>query len=254
MAGNSVIFGNRRIPPRQPLNPVDKCTVFSIYPKEIDEVKHTIQPGRFIIPAGKPEAPTRLVVGSSSWWREIDVDQPYLEIPNSSLQVANSIVNDYCNGLIGCNMDDAMPGIFFIPGIITVEQLLTEYKSTYDRAVVKQTNFWNSIINLTDILWANTGGNPLCVSGDARLACKELGIENKDWMQNFQNSGMVRCVACGTLRNPAFPVCGTCNRVVDKELAAKLGLIDSDNPVPPPPVVEPASQGKSIDLDKLLSK
>lgn len=226
MAGNSVILGQRRIPVRQPTNPVDKCTVFSIYPKEIDELKPTIQPGRFIIPPGSPDKPTRLVVGSSSWYREIDVDQPYLEIPNSSLQVANSIVNDYCNGLIGCNMEDAMPGIFFIPGQITIEQLLKEYKETFNKAVARQNKFWHSIINLTDILWSNTNGNPLCVSDDARLACQMLGIENKDWMQNFQNTGMVRCIACGSLRNPAFPVCGTCNRVVDKVLAGKLGIED----------------------------
>ena len=237
MAGANVVLANRRIPVRQPTNPMDKCTVFSIYPKEIDEIKHTIQPGRFIIPAGSPEHPTFLVVGSSSWFREIDVDQPYLEIPNSSLQVANSIVNDYCNGLIGCNMDDAMPGLFFIPGNITVKQLLGEYKSTYDKMVARQTKFWHSIIHLTDILWSNTNGNPLCVSEDARLACKQLGIENKDWMQNFQNQGTVRCIACGTLRNPAFPVCGTCNRVVDRELAAKLGLSD-ESP-------------KTVSLDKL---
>lgn len=226
MAGHNVILGNRRIPARQPVNPADKCTVFSIYPKTIDEVKHTISPGRFIIPAGSIENPSRLVVGSSSWLREIDVDQPYLEIPNSSYQVANSIVTDYCNGLIGCNMEDAMPGIFFIPGDITVELLLKEYKSTFDKAVVKQTRFWHSIIELTDILWSNTNGNPLCVSEDARLACRMTGIENKDWMQNFQNMGQVRCIACGSLRNPAFPVCASCNRIVDKALYDSLKLTE----------------------------
>lgn len=224
MPSGIVTIGNKRFPQRMPNNPADRCTVFSIYPKEIDEVKHTIQPGRFIIPPGNVKAPTFLVVGPSSWWREVDPEQPYLEIPNSSLQVAESIVKDYCNGLIGCNMTDAMPGLFYIPGVVTIPQLMKEYKSTFDSVVEKQTKFWHELIRLTDVLWANTNGNPMCVSGDARLACKELGIENKDWMQNFQNEALVRCVACGTLRNPAFPVCGTCNRVVDHALAAKLGL------------------------------
>lgn len=248
MAGNNIVLANRRIPARQPTNPVDRCTIFSIYPKEIDEVKHTIQPGRFIIAPGTPENPSNLVVGPSSWYRDFDMDQPYLEIPNSSLQIANSIVNDYCNGLIGCDMNDSMPGIFFIPGVISVEKLVTEYKSTYEKAKQKQNNFWHSIINLTDILWSNTNGNPLCVSGDARLACQQLGIENKDWMQNFQNTGMIRCVACGSLRNPAFPVCSNCNRVIDKELAAKLGFVDSDIPTNTSP------KGKSVDISKLLEQ
>jgi hypothetical protein len=242
MAGSNVVLANRRIPPRQPVNPVDKCTVFSIYPKRIDEVKHTIQPGRFIIPPGSVDKPERLVVGSSSWWREIDVEQPYLEIPNSSLQVANSIVNDYCNGLIGCNMEDAMPGLFFLTGDVTTEELLKKYKSTFDKAVVKQSRFWNAIIELTDILWSNTNGNPLCVSEDARLACKELGIENKDWMQNFQNAGMVRCIACGSLRSPNFPVCSSCNRVVDRALYDKLNIRDEDPTPPSAPLGLPSKQ------------
>lgn len=223
-ANAAVLLASRRIPPRQPVNPADKCTVFSIYPKLIEEVKPTIQPGFFVIKPGRPDDIQRLVVGASSWWREIDPEQPYLEIPNSAIQVAKSIVNDYCNGIIGCNMEDSMPGLFFIPGDITIPQLMKEYKSTYETYCQRQKNFWNSVIHLTDVLWANTNGNPLCVSGDARLACQELGIENKEWMQNFQSQGMIRCIACGTLRNPAFPVCGTCNRVVDVELATKLGV------------------------------
>ena len=244
-------MGGKRFPQRYPDNPADRCSVFSIYPKEVDEIKHTIQPGRFIIPAGSEEQPSRLLVGHSSWWKEIDPEQPYLEIPNSSLQVAESIVKDYCNGIIGCNMDTAMPGLFYIPGKISVEQLKNDYASTLEKAIRRQFNFWHQVIELTDILWANTGGNPLSVSGDARLACKQLGIENKDWMQNFQNQGLVRCIACGTLRNPSFPVCGTCNRVVDHELAAKLGLT---RPAPVEPPETPLDSGETVDLTTLLNK
>src|SRR6266576_4523463 len=81
-------------------NPMDKCTIVSIFPKVIDEVKYTIEPGRFHIEPGTFEKPSILVVGSSSWWREIDVEQPMLEIPNSSIQIAESVIKDYCNGLL----------------------------------------------------------------------------------------------------------------------------------------------------------
>lgn len=235
----SLNLRERKLPTRQPINPMDKCTVFSIYPKEIKETKPTITPGVFLIPAGAVDSPQRLVVTSSSWWKETGIDQPYLEITNTSIQVADSIVRDYCNGLIGCNMHDCMPGLFYLPGIVTVEDLLDQFKSTFNEVVIKQNNYWAEVIKLTDILWSVTNGNPLCVAEDARLACKQLGIENKDWMQNFQNQGLVRCIACGSFRNPAFPVCSTCNRVVDKELAAKLGITDVVTPVVPK-VVTPA--------------
>ncbi len=243
MPSGVLTIGGKKFMPRAATNPADKCTIFSIYPKEIDEVKITITPSRYIVPAGTVENPSWLVVGAASWWREVDPEQPYLEIPNSSLQVAESVVKDYVNGLDGFS-NDAHPGLFYIPGVISVKQLMSEYKSTYDMAVRKQNNYWHAVINNTDIMWVTTGGNPLSVSGDARLACAQLGIENKDWMQNFQNMKNVRCIACGNLRNPDFPICASCNRVVDKELALKLGLDIADEP----------AIGKSVPLDQLMKK
>src|SRR5258706_9506503 len=108
---------------RAPVNPLDKSTVVSIYPRAIEETKYTIQPGVFKIPAGSYKEPSTLVVGPSSWWKELDESQPLLEIPVSSITIADSIVRDYCNGILCCNMGDATPGLFFIPGEHTVTQI-----------------------------------------------------------------------------------------------------------------------------------
>lgn len=211
---------------RAPENPLDKSTVISIYPRDIREVKHTIQPGRFFIPAGSYAKPSLLVVGASSWWREIDEEQPLLEIPNSSIQVANSIVRDYCNGLIGCNMNDAMPGIFFIMGNLTLPEILNkpENKQKLDEAKKKQQKWYETLIIITDTLWARTNGNPLVVSDDARMAAKELNLNNKDWMKDFHMIEQVRCVACGSLRNPEFPVCAVCKAIADPVKAKELNI------------------------------
>lgn len=225
---------------RSPENPMDKCTIVSIYPKDIiDEVKPTIQPGKFSIPAGSYEEPSILVVGPSSWWREIDEDQPLLEIPNSSIQVADSIVRDYCNGIVGCNMGDSMPGIFFIPGALGMMQdgdkeifsitkartdLKTRYKGLLDKARTNQTNWYKVLINLADTDWARHGGNPLVISDDMRLAARELGQNTKEWLQNYQMTETVKCIACGHLRNPLYPICPNCKTVIDTEKAKKLNL------------------------------
>src|SRR5258708_5829755 len=97
-------------------NPLDKSTIVSIYPKGFREVNPTIQPGVFQLEPGSYDKPAILVVGTSSWWRELDEDQPLLEIPCSSIQVADSVVKDYSLGLLGCQMGTAQPGLFFIPG------------------------------------------------------------------------------------------------------------------------------------------
>jgi len=209
---------------RAPTNPMDKCTIVSIFPKEINEIKHTIQPGRFHINAGSYEAPALLIVGSSSWWREIDENQPLLEIPNSSIQVADSVVKDFCNGLLACNMSDVMPGLFYVNGESNLVEIKTTYKDKLNNARANQKRWYEALVQMADINWARSNGNPLSVGDDMRLAARELALNSKDWMRNTQSFEMIRCVACGALRNPSYPVCGACHAVIDKDKAEKLGL------------------------------
>lgn len=209
---------------RAPINPMDKSTIVSILPKSISERKVTIQPGIFELAPGTYEKPSILVVGSSSWWREIDENQPLLEIPVSSIQVADSVVKDYCNGLLGCNMGDQMPGLFYIPGEYTVSLLVKEHKLLLDQALTRQKKWYLELVRIADILWSRTNGNPLSISDDARLACRELNIENKPWLGDLRTAELVRCTACGSLRNANYPICQTCKTIVDKPLWEKLNL------------------------------
>lgn len=209
---------------RAPVNPLDKSTIVSIYPKEIMEVKHTIQPGRFTLGAGSYDNPTILVVGPSSWWREVDSDQPLLEIPTSSIQVADSVVKDYCNGILASNMSDSMPGLFYVPGEYTVVGIKKDFSDELKKALNKQRNWYATLIKLADALWARSSGNPLAISDDMRMAAKEMNLQNKDWMKDFQMIDMVKCRACGSLRNPLYPICPTCKAIDDPARAKELGL------------------------------
>lgn len=215
---------NRRQTVRAPTNPMDKSTVISIYPRQIVEVKPTIQPGKFIIPAGSFEAPGMLAVTSSSWWREIDEEQPLLEIPNSSIQVADSIVKDWCNGLLACNMNDVMPGITYLPGDISRGELKTKYLHVLVKLRDNQNRWYAALVKLADTSWAKSNGNPLSISEDMRSAARELNLTNKEWMVDFTQMEMIRCIACGSMRNPAFPICQSCHAIIDKDKAKELGL------------------------------
>lgn len=215
---------NRRRTIRAHVNPMDKSTIVSIYSKEINEIKHTIQPGKFHIDAGTYQNPSLLVVGPSSWWRETTEEEPLLEIPNSSIQVADSIIKDYCNGLLACNVGSSMPGLFYVPGEFNIIELRKNHQKLIDKANENQKKWFFELVKITDALWARTNGNPLVVSDDARLAAKELNLQNKDWMKDFTTMEMVRCVACGSFRNPEFPVCGVCKAIADPVKAKALNI------------------------------
>jgi hypothetical protein len=214
------LLNNRRLI-RSQKNPMDKSTIVSVFPREIIEVKHTIEPGHFHLSAGSIESPSTLVVGSSSWWKDIDVEQPMLEIPVSSIQVANSIINDYANGLLGCNMADLMPGIFFVLGSVTVIEIKTKYKNELEKANEKQNNWYRLLVRLADSLWARSNGNPLVICDDMRIAAKALNFNSKPWLQDFQAPMLIKCKFCGSLRNPDYLICPACKAIDQSHPLAK---------------------------------
>jgi len=79
------------------------------------------------------------------------------------------------------------------------------------------------LIEMADSLWARTNGNPLAIPDDARFAARALSLD-KPWIKDFQLVQNIPCIACGALRNPAYPICPSCKMVVDPELAMKLGI------------------------------
>ena len=208
---------------RGEVNPLDKSTIVSIYPKDVPSTNHTLFTGRFVIPAGNFDKPSLLIVGPSSWWKELEEDQPLLEIPVSSIQVANSIIMDFCNGLLGCNMSDAMPGLFFVPGELAIKDVKVKYPTQLDKASANQKRYFMSLVKQGDALWSRSNGNPLAISDDMRIAARELGIV-KEWLADFQHVEMIRCVACGAMRNPNYPICGACHNVIDQTAYDKLGI------------------------------
>jgi|SRR5882672_559813 len=210
---------------RAPVNPMDKCTVVSIYPKHIPpETKPTIQPGVFQIPYGTYEHPGILVVGPSSWWKELDENQPLLEIPQSSIQVADSIVKDWANGIYGCDMGEQMPGLFYLPGEWTVIKIKMEKQAELQEANRKQRNWFQFLVNSADSSWARTNGSPLSISDDMRMAARELNLIQKEWLRDAEIVDLVRCKACGALKNPAYPICPNCKSIDDPAKAKTLGL------------------------------
>lgn len=214
----------RRKTVRAETNPMDRSTIFSIYNRRIKDTKATLQPSTFNIEPGSPENPSRSLIEPASWWREIDPEQPLLEIPVGSVVLAESIVRDYCSGLLGYKPKIAMPGIFYLPGDISLIKLKTEYKNALDNAIKMQRAWYKELVNIADIGWSRTNGNPLAINDDMRQAAQELGMTNKDWMIDHQTVEQVRCIACGQLRNPAYPICQHCKAIADPVRAKELGL------------------------------
>src|SRR5712692_36181 len=210
---------------RIPINPLDKSTIVSVYHRAIQSRNHTIFPCNFVIPAAQDDSFELLVVGPSSWFKETEEGQPYLEIQNSSIHVAESIIRDYANGLIGCDMHNSMPGLFFIPGEYTKITVMAvpNFKQRLEDARNKQKNWYMELVKLADVDWARTNGNPRAISDDSRLAANKLNLQ-KTWLQNFEAAQLINCKGCGHLVNPNYPICSNCKMVINEAKAKELNI------------------------------
>jgi len=208
---------------RTPKNPIDKSTIVSIYPRAIVERKYTIEPGIFEIPPGRLDAPSLLVVGTSSWWTYTGENRPTIEVPVSSVQIADALIGDFCRGMLECDMVDARPGLIFVPGEVSLFELKTneKIKEKLLEAAAKQKNWYMRLVKVADSLWARSNGNPLAIPDDARLAAEELNLKDKVWMQDYKTVELDKCFACGSLKNPLYPVCPTCKAIDPNHSLAK---------------------------------
>lgn len=201
-------------------NPLDKCTIVSIFPKEILQYNPTIEPGRFYIKPGSYENPETLTVGSSSWWNKFDSEKPAMEMIVSSIQVANSVIMDWANGLLGYDADSG-PGLFFVLGEVTKDEIKLKYRNKLDEMKVRQDNWYKFLVKHGDALWARSNGNPLVIWDTMRLAARSLNMNDKPWLKDFITVEKVPCKACGGLKDPAYPVCPFCKAVDMTHPAAK---------------------------------
>lgn len=230
--GVGQMYSNLKMPPKMEVNPMDKCTIVSIFPKEINSIKATIRPGTFRIAAAKKDSYSLLVVGPSSWWRNMDEDGNLLEIPCNSKQVADAIINDHINGLYGARGAETRPGLFVCLGEYDLKTIGTYKNSaglTFAQLLAiaqkQQKSYFETLVRMADIAWSRTNGNPLSISDDARIAAEYLGIEkSKAWMGDFVAMVKTNCPGCGALYDPNYPICRECKTVVNKKLAEERGI------------------------------
>lgn len=210
---------------RTPVDPSDRSTIVSIYNYQIVEKKVSVIPGRFVIPAGTVEKPAVCVVGAAVWNKEIPDHEriaQVIQVPIFSASLAKSIVNNYCQAVLGAAAN-ARPGLFWVSGVKTSEDVLKLHKKELDKAKEMQHQWYLNLVQMADIDWARTNGNPRAVPGSAKVAAEQLKLD-KPWMKDFNTIKMGDCPACGSKRATQYPVCANCKTIIDPAAFKALNL------------------------------
>ena len=201
-----------RPPIRSIKSPTDRATIVSIYPKLIEEKKYTIFPNIFIIEPGSIEKPATLIVGPCSWFKSFANGQPSIEVLVSSIEIAESIVKDWSGSLLGADPDSG-PGVFYVEGEIDTNTVKTKYSLKLAEMKLKQNRWFMTLVQHADSLWARSNQNPLTIADEMRLAARMLNLNEKPWLRDFALVDKVPCFACGSLKDPAYPVCHSCRAI-----------------------------------------
>ncbi len=220
---------------RRPINPMDRTTIVSIFPKIVKDDKLTIYPGLHIIPAAPSNKYSILTVGPGSWFKDMEEGSPALEIQTGSLDIANSIVNDFKSSMLCSNGADKAPGLFVIPGAFKNPKDIEDWVNEFDSsdtfktrlafARESQKNWFAELVLIADSDWAVSNGNPRAINDLSRLGAMELGLGDKPWLQDFKQSSLDPCPSCGELVNLDYPVCKNCKAVINKKKAEELGIV-----------------------------
>ena len=202
-----------------------KSTIVSLYPDVIHETKPGVIPGVFIItPPKTPGGYSSLVVSDAYYIQLVpgkEEDEPgrRIEIPIISADLADSIINDFCNSHIGVS-DDARPGMFNIKfREVSYGTIAKEYAKELEEARARQNKWFRNLVTLADDTWARFKQHRLIVDSQ-RNAARALGIE-REWVTIVPEQDQL-CPACKVKVHPEAVICHNCKAIINQAQAKDL--------------------------------
>lgn len=127
---------------------------------------------------------------------------------------AKEVAEDIARELNGDSGEGSFHGVFVAAGKTPTEAELLEARR-------KLREFQERLVAAADLEWERTR-NPMFITDLERRAARQLGVE-KPWLYDARPA--VECPVCAERLKPGVAVCRGCGAILDRERAAKFGLI-----------------------------
>lgn len=197
-----------------------ECTVASIYPLEIREMKPGQSPDSFFIEAcTDPDEPKLLIVGQGIDCMFVGGERGTINFPVPPTEIAKAIVRDLVTSFIFAD-ENIHPGIWWMDGNVPFDKIKgsVEHKA----AKTKQMLWFTRLCNQADDHYKSTGK----ISGITdiqRHAARALGL-NREWMTGLDEARTAKCPACRSYVVEDAIVCATCRTILDPVAYKKLNM------------------------------
>ena len=198
------------------------CTIVSIVPFEVNEEKPGLIPGRFHIAASDGVEPILLHIQNAMHYVYLDENRGSLPARDPSDEVAKSIVNDFVQAQLGIS-ETAFPGIFWVPGALTLEEIKSQYSVELIKARSAQRAWMNNICRMADDDW-NRYHKHSVISDFQRKSAEILGwsADEHEWMNTSLTINPEKCPNCQIALAKGTVLCPSCRCVLDLEKYKKL--------------------------------
>lgn len=194
---------------------MDNVTVVSILPYEIYDSKPNLYPGAFTIPAGKTKEPGLLEITKSIFWIPMAFGAPSLPASSSPSEVANSVVNDYVDALLGIG-PNCRPGLWVESRVFqNSDHAAIQLKDKLPERINAQRNWFLSLVNMADAEFAKHK-QPQSISDLQKMAARELNIQDRPWLLSLDQLQVNNCPACYNPVNMLAAICGHCKYIIDE--------------------------------------
>ena len=191
------------------------CTLVSILPYALREEK-PLHPGSFNIPAvGKGDLEV-LVVRETTREFYVDYQRGFIQIPEDPEVVARSVVADHIRATIHSDTN-TYPGLFYVVGDKTKEQVQKEHKAELARVTAIQNSWLEKLIKVADDNWQRYRRHNV-ISDQYRLAARWLGVK-REWSDIVNPVEMGECQYCTTLISSKAIICPQCRMLQEGPLS-----------------------------------
>lgn len=198
-------------------------TVVSCCPFEIKEWKPSVQPETFLIPAAPDNGVSVLHVDKTKRvdYRLNPSGEGITElVPIEDEEMCRSIINDYCIAQLIGSTPESGPGLFFVEGKHTAEEVEILFAAEIKIARQRHQNWCIALVRLADDDWQNY--HQYKFIGDPQImAAHYLNIQ-REWLVKPQEIAQVKCPACMSYVNSRAVICLNCKYILKPEEHSKL--------------------------------
>lgn len=196
------------------------ATIVSICNFPITEDKTGITPNNFKIPKAEFGRVSVLHVEDGFFYVYIDDARGSIRSITPALRMARSIVEDYSNAQLAKTVD-AEPGLFYVQGHYTIEEIEAKFPDEIKEARRKHTNWAERLVTIADDMYA-ANNKRSAVSDRSRDAARFLALD-RVWLKvtptiaPIANVVFKTCPVCFENVHPEAIVCRSCKAVLDKK-------------------------------------